>query len=170
MIGIFYHDRIMLNLDVIESAIAKLTYGDAKRAVDALNEVRDLTETAYEFSKHAEHIWNDCARDIGQAGPRGEGGTDQPSNWETLHARRSVGGALRADPSRNCSQTRWRIFNHACRANSLGNIEREGVGAVSTHSPSVGSSELVQETQLPPPLVGEGPGMGGTVTANEVAK
>ena len=76
MISIFYHDRIMLNLDVIldviESAIAKLTCGDAKKAVDALNEVRDLTETAYEFSKHAEHIWNDCARDIGQAGPMGE--------------------------------------------------------------------------------------------------
>jgi hypothetical protein len=71
MMNIFYHDRIALGLDASEDALSQLRHADAKNALDALAEVRRLVETTRELSKHAEGIWNECARDIGQDGPLG---------------------------------------------------------------------------------------------------
>jgi hypothetical protein len=59
MMNIFYHDRITIGLAEVEKALEKLSFGDAKRALGALAEVRSLVNTTYELSKHAEHLWSD---------------------------------------------------------------------------------------------------------------
>ena len=72
MMNIYYHDRIKSGLDEIEHALSKLNYGDAKSAAAALADIRNLVDRTYELSKHAEHVWEDCAIEIGQSGKMGQ--------------------------------------------------------------------------------------------------
>ncbi len=71
--NIFYHDRIAICLEEVEAALSKLNHGDAKRAADALAEIRQLVDTVRSLSEHTENIWNQCAHDIGQTGEMGPG-------------------------------------------------------------------------------------------------
>lgn len=68
MMNVFYYDRITTCLEEVEAALPKMNYSDAKRAAEALAEIRDLVDTVRTLSKHTENIWNQCAYEVGQTG------------------------------------------------------------------------------------------------------
>lgn len=65
MMNVFYRDRIVQALDTLENKVTALPYADAKACVDALSEIRSLSQTTFEISEHAKHIWNDNSYVLG---------------------------------------------------------------------------------------------------------
>ena len=72
--NVFYHDRIMQALDTLENKVTALPYADAKSFVDALSEIRSLSQTTFEMSEHVKHIWNDNSYVLGPEWDKRDGG------------------------------------------------------------------------------------------------
>jgi hypothetical protein len=66
MMNLFYHDSICAELSIIEVALSKLSYSDAKPAMAALAEVRGRVDLIFELSKATSNVWTENSYVLGE--------------------------------------------------------------------------------------------------------